>query len=76
MVPSPWGWWHRCTVQPLGARPGSPDYIGSDLWSDRPSREWMSRDVSTGASVNLVMTISTCHQNLVESGARKLVIIW
>lgn len=30
------------------ARPGSPDYIGEDLWSDRPSREWLSRDVSTG----------------------------
>lgn len=31
-------------------RPGSPDYIGEDLWSDRPSREWRSRDVSTGAA--------------------------
>lgn len=30
------------------ARRGSPDYIGEDLWSDRPSREWLSRDVSTG----------------------------
>jgi hypothetical protein len=33
----------------INARPGSPDYIGEDLWSDRPSREWLSRDVSTGA---------------------------
>lgn len=30
------------------ARPGSPDYIGEDLWSDRPSREWLSWDLSTG----------------------------
>lgn len=29
------------------ARPGSPDYVGSDLWSDR-QREWCSRELSTG----------------------------
>ena len=33
-------------------RPGSPDYVGSDLWSDR-GREWCSRELSSGGAAEM-----------------------
>ncbi|CAJ1374581.1 unnamed protein product [Effrenium voratum] len=47
------------------ARPGSPEYVGHDTWSDR-ERPWLSRDLATG-SVTRPMSAKIILDPLVRS---------